>query len=54
MISFSVFPGLKSIILHKNEITMIEDMGELPNLIWLDLSGNKIERIENLGRYKKL
>ena len=49
-----LYPGLKSVNLHCNNISVIENLSRLRHLTHLDLSSNHIRRIEGLAELNSL
>ena len=54
LFDFHLDPGLISINLHCNNISVIENLDRLQHLKHLDLSSNHITRIQGLGGLKSL
>ena len=54
LFEFHLDPGLISINLHCNNISVIENLDRLQHLKHLDLSSNHITRIQGLGGLKSL
>ena len=54
LFEFHLDPGLISINLHCNNISVIENLDRLQHLKHLDLSSNHIARIQGLGGLKSL
>jgi len=54
LFDFHLDPGLISINLHCNNISVIENLDRLQHLKYLDLSSNHITRIQGLGGLKSL
>ena len=54
LFEFHLDPGLISINLHCNNISVIENLERLQHLKHLDLSSNHIARIQGLGGLKSL
>ena len=54
LFDFHLDPGLISINLHCNNISVVENLDRLQHLKHLDLSSNHITRIQGLGGLKSL